>query len=67
MVLQKHRAGVFGFVFQNAPRCEDEVAVVDQHRGDLSVDSQAGKTRFVAKLPIMKAAIDAIDSSSDAR
>jgi signal transduction histidine kinase len=26
--------------------------IVDKHRGDLSVDSQAGRTRFVAKLPI---------------
>jgi signal transduction histidine kinase len=26
--------------------------IVDKHRGDLSVDSQTGRTRFVAKLPI---------------
>jgi signal transduction histidine kinase len=26
--------------------------IVDKHRGDLSVDSQPGRTRFIAKLPI---------------
>jgi signal transduction histidine kinase len=26
--------------------------IVDRHRGDLSVDSQTGRTRFIAKLPI---------------
>jgi signal transduction histidine kinase len=26
--------------------------IVEKHRGDLSVDSQTGRTRFVAKLPI---------------